>query len=139
MVKKPKKEVKPVEEEYSPPVIVYQKPKKKVENKPVFQLPQLIPNTKKVALKTRSDTQISRGTTKSITVELPSGITIDNFKVMRGLSEFNQVEIRKIKDLQDNSVQLTLYAQSNASMGDFSLVGFYQNKKTKPLIMEVTL
>jgi len=58
---------------------------------------------------------------------------------MRGLSEFNQVEIRKIKDLQDSSVQLTLYAQSNASMGDFSLVGFYQNKKTKPLLMEVTL
>ncbi len=139
---KPKKKPvkKPVvEDEYKPPVIVYQKPKKKVNTKPAFQLPQLTPKTKKVELKTRSDTQISRGTTKSITVELPNGVTIENFKIMRGISEFNQVEIRKIKDLQDSSVELTLYAQSNASMGDFSLVGFYQNKKTKPLLMEVTL
>ncbi len=140
VVKKPKKEVNPVvEDEYKPPVIVYQRPKKKVNNKPVFQLPQLTHNEKKVTLKTRSDTQISRGTTKSITIELPIGITIDNFKIMRGLSGFNQVEIRKIKNLQDNLVKITLYAQSNASMGDFSLIGFYQNKKTNPLLMEVTL
>ncbi len=140
VVKTPVKES--VEEEYKPPVIVYQKPKKKVNTKPAFKLPELTPNApnaNKVALKTRSDTQISRGTTKSITVELPSGITIDKFKVMRGISEFNQVEIRKIKDLQDSLIEVTFYAQSNASMGDFYLVGFYQNKKTKPLIMEVTL
>ncbi len=139
VVKKPIKKQEVIEEEYKPPVIVYQKPKKKVDNKPIFKLPNLIPNSKKLELKTRSDTQISRGTTKSITVEIPKNITIDNFKVMRGLSEFNQVEIRKIKNLQKQLIKITLYAQSNAPMGDFSLVGYYQNKKTKPLIMEVTL
>lgn len=144
--KKPKKKPvrKPVEktvveEEYKPPVIVYQESKKKTNKNPVIQLPTLRSNDKRVELKTRSDTQISRGTTKSITLEMPTGIVIDDFKVMQGLSEFNQVEIRKIKKLQDNSVKITLYAQSNAAMESFELVGYYQNKKTKPLRMEVTL
>jgi serine/threonine protein kinase len=140
--KKPK--IKPVnkpvvEEEYKPPVIVYQESKKKTNKNPVVRLPTLRPNAKRVELKTRSDTQISRGTTKSITLEIPSGIVIDDFKVMQGISEFNQVEIRKIKKLQDNSVKITLYAQSNAAMEYFELVGYYQKKKTKPLRMEVTL
>ena len=139
VVKTPVKKQQVVEE-YKPTAIVYQKSKKQVKDRAIFQLPELRSHgSSKAKLITRSSTQIPRGRTQMIRVEITSGVSIDEFKVMRGFSEFNQVEIRKTKKLEDNRVELTLYAQTNATMGDFSLVGYYQNKKTKPLNLEVTL
>lgn len=121
-----------------PLVVAIQAPKT-TTNTPIFELPQLNLNTNKIALKTNSDRQIPRGRTQTLRLNIPNGITIDEYKIMKGLSEFRQVEIKKIKPVSNNQVEIKLYAQSNAPMGDFSIIGIYQNKKTKPLILEVTL
>ncbi len=122
-----------------PLVVAIQNPKKTTVSTPIFELPQLNLNTKKVSLKTNSDRQIPRGRTQSLRIEIPNGIIIDEYKIMKGKSEFSQVEIKKIRPISNNEVEIKLYAQSNAQMGDFYIIGIYQNKKTKPLILEVTL
>ena len=108
------------------------------DNIPIFKLPDLNLASRKIKL-TASDTRIPRGKTKKIKINVPDNILINNFNVMRGLSEFKQVEIKNIQKLESGQIQLTLYAKSNATMGDFSLVGIYKNKKTQPLLMEITL
>jgi hypothetical protein len=119
-------------------VIEPQEPIEETDNVPIFKLPDLNLASRKIKL-TASDTRIPRGKTKKIKINVPDNILINNFNVMRGLSEFKQVEIKNIQKLESGQIQLTLYAKSNATMGDFSLVGIYKNKKTQPLLMEITL
>jgi serine/threonine protein kinase len=125
------------------PHVAYQKPIDipidKPKDNPIVKLPSFAQNSKKIALVTQSDTQISRGRTKSLILDVPDGIKFDKFKLKRGLSDFTQVEIKNTKQLNKNQIQIDLYAQSNATMGDFSLIGYYKKHKTKPLILEITL
>jgi serine/threonine protein kinase len=113
--------------------------KKKTETLPTFTLPQFNSKSKKIKLKNLSNPDLPRGKNKKIRIEIPADINIETFKVLRGRSEFKQVRVRNIKRISDNQIQVLLYAEPNATLGNFSLVGIYQDKKTLPLIMEISL
>ena len=116
--------------------------KNRDENKietPVFTLPKLNHKAKKIKIKTLSNTEISRGKTRKIKIEIPEGIKLDEFKIFRGRSEFNQVKIRNIQILDNKHIQLMIYAEPNTTLGDCSLFAIYQGKKSTPIILEITL
>ena len=137
-VEKPVIEITPkIEENPEQNVVTSNKPKPK-NKPPVFQLPQFN-EVARVKLKALSGTDVPRGKTKNLVIWVPEDYKYDEFKVLRGRKEFEQVKIRLIRRLEDSKLQITLYAEANTPMGNFSLVGIYKSKKTLPLNLEITL
>ncbi|MBL4660326.1 MAG: serine/threonine protein kinase [Alcanivoracaceae bacterium] len=112
--------------------------KNKIET-PVFTLPKFNHKSKKIKIHALSNTEVSRGKTKKIKIEIPDGIKLDEFKIFRGRSEFNQVKVRNIQILDNKHIQLMIYAEPNTTLGDCSLFAIYHGKKSIPIILEVTL
>ncbi|HFC29561.1 MAG TPA: hypothetical protein ENJ44_00810 [Oceanospirillales bacterium] len=119
------------------------KPVTHIDSKPKpITLPTLpsFDNSKEIRISTKSNTEIPRGRTQKLIVNIPQGIKIKNFTVLRGKQISTSVSVKKVKQLANNQVQLIVYADINSLLGEnYSLVGIYQNKQSKPIYLEVTL
>lgn len=112
---------------------------KSITGKPIFTLPQLNHRTSKIILTAITNTNLSRGKTKTFNIETEDNIVFEKFIVYRGRSEFEQIKVLNFNLHKDNQTQLKIYVEPNTPLGDYALFGIYQNKKTTPIILKITL
>jgi len=90
-------------------------------------------------LKPLTSTFLPRGKASKLTLQLPEKVKIDDLKVFRGRSPTRQVSIVKQRSLPGNRLEVSFYVEPNAMLGEYALTAWQNGKKTKPVMLEVTL
>jgi len=91
------------------------------------------------SLKPLTSTFLPRGKASKLTLQLPEKVKIDDLKVFRGRSPTRQVSIVKQRSLPGNRLEVSFYVEPNAMLGEYALTAWQNGKKTKPVMLEVTL
>ncbi len=106
---------------------------------PELSLKPISRKSQRIKLEAISSTNIPRGKTTQLSFNTSQEAEISDFKFFRGRKEFTQISLLKIEQLSANKIRLHLYVDPNTKLGEYSLVGYYKNKKTSSLTLEVTL
>ncbi len=122
------------------PKAVQQKPLSPAP-RPTFNLPSLSISSAGNRLKLLSSPQILRGKTTTLLIKASDVLLKDitEFKIYSGRNETDKLRVKHFKKLKNNLIELTLYAEPNAILGNYSLYGFHNGKKTRPVFLEVHL
>ncbi len=111
--------------------------------KPVLAKPNLpsfsTQNSGLLPLQALTSTVLPRGRASRLLLKLPQGRPLDELKVLRGRRPAEQISILKQKPLANGRLQVSVYVEPNAVLGEYTLVGWRDGKKTSPLTLEVTL
>ncbi|MDQ7050803.1 MAG: serine/threonine-protein kinase [Enterobacterales bacterium] len=106
---------------------------------PKLLLQPISRKSNRIKLKLNSSGSLARGKTIQLKLSISQDVTIKNFKFFRGRKELDQISILKIETLAKNELLLHLYIDPNTKLGEYSLVGYYKNRKTNTLSIKVTL
>jgi len=106
---------------------------------PKLVLQPISRKSNRIKLKLISTNSLPRGKTVKLKINLSENVAIRNFKFFRGRKQLTQISILKVETLKARELLLHLYVDPNTKLGEYSLVGYYKNKKTNALSIEVTL
>lgn len=93
----------------------------------------------RLRLEALSSTEIPRGKASRLVVRFPDDQSLDGFVFYRGRKPTRHITLVKQKNLPDNRIQLTVYVEPNAVLGEYTLAALRNGKKSQPLTLEVTL
>ncbi len=106
---------------------------------PKLLLQPISRKSNRIKLTLNSSSSLARGKTIKLKIGLSQNVEIKEFKFFSGRKELDQISILKTEKLASGELLLHLYIDPNTKLGEYSLVGYYKNKKTNTLSIEVTL
>ena len=120
----------PNTEEISPP---------KEAQSTVIQLPTFNKIEKRLTLATNQSMHISKGEVLTLKLNLSSPEKIHKFDILRGTELTKHLQVLEFHSTNKDTTEIRVYAQPNATLGSYSIIAYYKNKQSSPIIIQVTL
>jgi len=113
-------------------------PKQEVSNEDSgFQLPVIGKLSEGIRIKALSGMVIPRG--RSTVIEIETRDNLDVFEVYLGRNLYDKVKVIRNRKIKSNLYELTIYADSNAKIGQYSIIAKHKEQKSNKILLEVTL